>query len=76
MGKVNPLERGINKVVKEFNALRKAANASDTVPIGQERLSTRQAASRLQNMSEGQKQGMIDSLGIDEVMKIVRSIKS
>jgi len=74
MGRVNPAEGGIHKVVKEYRQLLRLADKSDVVPLGQERLSTDQASKRFESMSSGQKQGMIDQLGMEEVMKLVRRI--
>ena len=74
MASVNPLEGGINKIVKEYKQLKRAADRSSAVPVGMERLSTSEAARRFEQMSEGQKQGMIDQIGIEEVMKLVRRI--
>lgn len=72
MGEVNPAEGGITKVIKEYKQLLKMAQESNTVPLGQERLSTPEAAKRFEQMSPAQKQGWIEKYGIEEAMKLVR----
>jgi len=72
LGRVNPAEGGINKVLKEYKQFLKMAEESDTVPLGQERLSTPEAAKRFEGMSSAQKQGWIEKYGIEEAMKLVR----
>jgi hypothetical protein len=76
VGRTNPAEGAIDKVVKEYRQLKRAADKSNTVPLGKERLSSREAASRFEEMSPGQREGLIKEMGIDEAMKLVRRIKA
>jgi len=75
MAKTNAAQGGINLILKEYKTLKRAAKEFNPVHLGMERVSSSQAANRFREMSPEQKQGMIDQIGIKEVMKIVRSGK-
>lgn len=73
MARTNAAQGGIELIVKEYKQFKKAAQESNPVPLGLERVSGNEATKRFRDMTAAQKQGMIDKLGMEEVMKLVKS---
>ena len=72
MPETNEFTEAILEVVAEYREMGKDAKESHTPPFMAQSLSTNEAASKLQTMTTQQRQGLVDRLGMEKVMELVR----
>lgn len=84
MAKVSEFTEVVRTLVKEGQTLRQAAAKSNAIPIGQERLSRGEARTRaktltpqdLTAMTPQQRQALLNEVGTEAVVDIIRSGRS
>ena len=64
--------RMLERVMEMYRDFKDAQIGEEDIPFMHEKLSRRSASSRVRDMTPTQKKALIEKIGIDEVMKIVR----
>ena len=72
MPKINPLNEVMLQLMDDIQAQKPKPGTPLAVPFGKERLSNREFANRLFDMSPEQRKEAIKDMGTDEVMNLVR----
>ena len=80
MGRINEFTRVIQNLTREGEAYRQRAAKSQTVPVGQERLSRQEARTRaktltpadLQAMTPELREKLLHEVGVERVLDIIR----
>ena len=72
MPEYHPLERVLNKIEGAFTLSLDKAKKSNPVPLGEERLTTKEFSSRFADMSVEERQKLIRQKGADVLLKQLR----
>lgn len=69
MARRNPLEKALDHVTDDFRRRLISVKSSNAVPLGEEEVSPREFKSRFANMSETDRQRVLDENGQAEVLR-------
>lgn len=72
MGRKNPMDKVLDRVVEDFKARLKKAKKAAAVPFGQEELRPRDARARWERMTPLQKQKHLQEVGQEEILRMLR----
>jgi len=72
MARRNPLEKALDHITDDFKKRLSSAKSTNTVTLGKEEVTPREFRSRFADMSEKQRQQVLDESGQEEVLKQLR----
>lgn len=61
----------VDKVVANLAELRTRLPDKDVIPFGQERVTKREARKRLEKMTRGGRERLVQQIGLDKVMELL-----
>lgn len=72
MARRNPLEKALDHVTDDFRKRLTSAKSTNAVPLGKEEITPREFRSRFAQMSEMERQRVLDENGQAEVIRQLR----